>query len=203
MKQKLSNIIQKIKELPLIFKIGIIAGIIILISLIAILMMLNSKKNTNKSEMKPANENLLYSSLLFSPSVLPLKVGTIQSVPINLDLGTNSAKKVTFTVRFEPDSVNLIDLVQKLDPTSPLSNSFTTENITISVPDGKATISLSLKDGALEQMGKGEIAQFSFRINPKFTGKLGFSIQDVSIESDNASGKTLTPQTNILFITTQ
>ncbi len=201
MKQKLSNITQKIKDLPLLIKIGFIAAIVLLISLISIFVLLGAKKDSPKTETKLENENLLYSSLVFRPQELPLEKNKIQSTPIVLDLGENSAKKITFTVKFEPDSVSLIDLIQKLDPTSPLSNSFATEDVTISVPDGTATISLSLRDGALEQMGKGEIAQFSFRINPQFTGKLGFTIQDVTIGSDKTDGKVLIPQTNTLIIT--
>lgn len=201
MKQKLSNITQKIKDLPLLIKIGFIAAIVLLISLISIFVLLSSKKDTPKVGTKMENENLLYSSLVFSPNEIKLEKNKIQSAPIVLDLGENSAKKVTFTVRFQPNSVNLVDLIQKLDTKSSLSNSFSTNDIAISVPEGTARIMLSLKENALEQSGKGEIAQFSFRINPEFSGKLGFTLENVVIESDSAKEKFLIPQTNTLIIT--
>ncbi len=203
MKVKLSIFLNKIRNLPLIVKIAGLVLTVTLLSLIVILLVSNKTATTQETSEESSNSNLLYSTLLFTPDSIPLDPARIQSVAVVLDLGANSAKKITFSIKFDPESVSLIDLVQKIDPTSALSNSFMTENITIAAAEGNATITLTLKEDAVEQMGRGEIAQLSFRIDPTYAGKLGFTIEDVTIESDNTEGKVLSPQTNILAVTKQ
>jgi len=203
--EKIRTVITEIKTSKKKLIIVISIAIILLLSLIAVLLGARTKNTKAKNQVQtvPIETKKYYASLKFEKETISQNDS---SVSIILDMGANSVKSVSFTIEYDP-TLLIADIEQERDDTSALSYSLVPAG-KIASPDTakKGTIRyvLSLKNGAVEQNGKGKIAKFIFKTKPEFTGNAIARIADIKIESDQLGiTEEFFPQTNSLIIQSQ
>ncbi len=201
--EKIRNIITEIKTSKKKLMIVVSVTIIILISLVAVLLGIRAKNTKVKNQVQAGSieTKKYYASLKFEKETISQNDS---AVSIILDMGANSVKSVSFTVEYDPTLLTA-DIEQELDNTSALSYSLVPAG-KISSPStakkGTIQYTLSLKNEAIEQNGKGKIAKFVFKTKPEFTGNAVANITDVKITSDQLGiTDEFLPQTNTLIIT--